>query len=292
MKKYVKKVIAILMCVLVLSTTSMAFASSVPKLIINGEVVATDVSPVVRNGRTLVPIRIVSEKLGATVNYNAATKGITIKKNNTTIRLTVNNTTAYVNGVKKVLDEPARAINGRTLVPVRFVSETFGITVQYKSGVNEVHIGQPAYKNEGTYLVGRDIAPGEYILVPQDSFCYFSVNKDKEGNDIINNDIFDRPRYVTVDSGVYLEVDSARIYSIDKAPQIVQPAGKYTGHLKVGKDIAPGTYLVKAESGEVGYYAITDKYDDIYDNDLFEGQVSITVEKGQYVQLSDCYIPR
>ncbi len=287
-----KKWISIILCVIILSATSVLCASSAPKLIINGEMVITDVSPVVRNGRTLVPIRIVSEKLGSTVDYNSKTKGITIKRNNTTIKLTVDNKTATVNGVKKSLDEPARAVNGRTLVPVRFVSESFGISVQYKSGVNEVHIGQPSYKNEGTYLVGKDISAGEYVLVPQDSFCYFSVNKDANGNHIINNGVFDYPRYVTVNSGVYLEVDGARIYPIDKAPQIVQPTGKYVGHLKVGKDIAPGTYLVKAESGVMGYYAVTNEYDDIYTNDIFYNQAYVTVKAGQYLELSDCYIPR
>lgn len=230
MKKYVKKLVAMLMCVLVLATTSTVFASSVPKLIING--------------------------------------------------------------VKKVLDEPARAINGRTLVPVRFVSETFGITVQYKSGVNEVHIGQPAYKNPGTYRVGSDIAAGEYLLVPLSDFCYFSVNKDANGYNIINNGIFDYPRYVTVNSGTYLEVEDAKIYPLAKAPQIVQPAGRYVGHLKVGKDIAPETYLVKAEPGEMAYYAITDQYDDIKANSIFDNQEYVNLRQGQYIELSDCYIPR
>ena len=287
-----KKLISIILCVFLLATSSVVFASNLPKLIINGEVIATDVSPVVRNGRTLVPIRIVSEKLGATVDYNSKTKGITIKRNNTIIKLTVDNTSATVNGVKKVLDEPARAINGRTVVPVRFVSESFGITVQYKSGVNEVHIGQPVYKNEGTYLVGKELAAGEYVLVPQESFCYFSINKDANGNDIINNGVFDYPRYVTVNNGTYLEVDGARIYPVDKAPQKVQPAGKYVGHLKVGKDIAPGTYLVKAEAGEMGYYAVTDQYDNIETNDVFYNQSYVTVKEGQYLELSRCYIPR
>ena len=61
---------------------------------------------------------------------------------------------------------------------------------------------------------------------------------------------------------------------------------------KVGKDIAPGTYLVKADSDIMSYWAITDTYDELYDNDIFEGQTYVTVKEGQYLELTGCYIPR
>lgn len=285
-----KKLLMIILSMVILGTSSLSFASTVPTLIINGERVPSDVNPVVRNGRTLVPIRVISERLGATVNYDNKTKQVTVKRSNTTIKLTINNKVATVNNVKKVLDEPARAINGRTLVPARFVSESFGISVQYIASKKEVHIGKPSYVTEGTYRVGVDIAPGEYVLFP-DGLGYFEVNADTNGNDTISNDNFSYPRYITVNSGVFITISDAKMYPIAKAPAITFPSDKYVGYLKVGRDIEPGTYLVKTYGGE-GYYEICDEYDEIFDNNFFKNQTYITIKEGQYLMLSKCFIPR
>ena len=90
-----------------------------------------DQQPIIENGRTLVPMRKIFETLGATVDWNGETQTITSTKGDTTIILTVGNKTAYKNGEAIELDVPAKIINGRTLVPVRFIAESLDITVEW-----------------------------------------------------------------------------------------------------------------------------------------------------------------
>ncbi len=98
---------------------------------IDGNVLLSDVPPVVEQGTTLAPMRIIFETLGAKVDYDNAAKRITAVKGDTTILLTLNQKTAYVNGQAKALALPAKAVNGRTLVPLRFVGEALGEQVNY-----------------------------------------------------------------------------------------------------------------------------------------------------------------
>ena len=93
--------------------------------------IAFDQVPVIENGRTLVPLRAIFEKIGATVEWDGNTQTVKATKGDTSISLTINNTTAYKNGQPITLDVPAKILNGRTLVPVRFVADCFGVDVQW-----------------------------------------------------------------------------------------------------------------------------------------------------------------
>ena len=99
---------------------------------VDGEVVSfVGQSPIEQNGSVLVPLRGVFEKLGASVAYNGATKTILAVKGATSVSLQIGSTGASVNGVAKTLTSPAQAINGTTLVPLRFVSEALGAAVKW-----------------------------------------------------------------------------------------------------------------------------------------------------------------
>ena len=88
----------------------------------------------------MVPIRAISEALGAVVTYDDATKTANISRGNTLIKVTMNNTVATVNGVGHTLDAAAENVDGRIFVPVRFVSEGFGCNVQWDPEVLSVLI--------------------------------------------------------------------------------------------------------------------------------------------------------
>lgn len=81
--------------------------------------------PVVLKGRTLVPIRAVFEQLGYDVSYDIETSTATITDGETIVSIISNNDIALVNGVEKKMDVCATVLNGRILVPVRFISEAF-----------------------------------------------------------------------------------------------------------------------------------------------------------------------
>ncbi|HHY67907.1 MAG TPA: copper amine oxidase [Alicyclobacillus sp.] len=96
-----------------------------------------DVPPVVQDGRTLVPIRQIAEALGATVNWNQGT--VTIRREKQTVTLRIGDPSASVNGQNITLDVPPELSGGRTLVPLRFVGEAFGMAVDYQDGIVSVH---------------------------------------------------------------------------------------------------------------------------------------------------------
>jgi len=83
------------------------------------------------NGRLLIPLRGVFEAAGATVDYYAATRGIEITMGSTLISMYVGNTQAYVNGVLYYLDVAPRVVRGSTYIPLRFVGEALGMSVDY-----------------------------------------------------------------------------------------------------------------------------------------------------------------
>lgn len=81
----------------------------------------------------MVPMRSIFEGLGAAVEWNNYTRGITAQKEDKTITLYLNEKNAFSNGVSHSLDTPAVAVNGRTMVPVRFVAESLDCKVYWDS---------------------------------------------------------------------------------------------------------------------------------------------------------------
>jgi hypothetical protein len=88
-------------------------------------------------GRTLLPIRAVVEALSGTVNWDSVNSKVSISLKNTNIELWVNKPMATVNGTLKWIDDSnpnvtPLIINGRTFVPIRFVAENLGCTVDWE----------------------------------------------------------------------------------------------------------------------------------------------------------------
>ncbi len=98
---------------------------------INGRKLRSDVPPIIIQGRTMVPLRGIFEALDTDVEYLAETRTITATRGTTKIQLTVDSNQAQINGQKVTLDVPPTIVNGRTLVPVRFISESTGQKVSW-----------------------------------------------------------------------------------------------------------------------------------------------------------------
>ena len=111
-----------------------------PSIVIDGVVEEYDQPPVIENGRTLVPMRGIFETLGASVEWEAETQSILASRSGTTVELEIGDNTAYVNGESVALSVPPKVINGRTVVPLRFVSESLGADVGWDSGSRTVRI--------------------------------------------------------------------------------------------------------------------------------------------------------
>ncbi len=98
---------------------------------VNGEAKTLDAAPIIRNSRTMLPVRFVAENLGGAVGWDDATKTVSVKSADTTIEIVIGATTAKVNGKEIMLDSPAFIENSRTYLPVRVVAENLGATVAW-----------------------------------------------------------------------------------------------------------------------------------------------------------------
>ncbi|MFC4101960.1 ABC transporter substrate-binding protein [Paenibacillus xanthanilyticus] len=121
-------------------TASAAGAASTIRVTLDGEAVALNGSPQVMNGTTLVPYSSIVKALGGKADWNASTKTVTAAYAGTKVKLTVGSKTAYVNDVRTELDTAPRSDGGRTLVPVRLISEAFGKWVTYSKASSTVAI--------------------------------------------------------------------------------------------------------------------------------------------------------
>ncbi|HEY4003444.1 MAG TPA: copper amine oxidase N-terminal domain-containing protein [Candidatus Xenobia bacterium] len=107
---------------------------------VNGNPVTFDQPPVMSGGRVLVPLRGVFERLGATVTWNAATRSIVAQTGSTQVDLAVGSTQATVNGQAAAMDSPPILVNARAMVPLRFVSQALGATVNWDANQQRVAI--------------------------------------------------------------------------------------------------------------------------------------------------------
>jgi outer membrane protein assembly factor BamB len=110
---------------------------------VNGQIVQLDAPPTIINGRTMVPLRFVSETFGAEVGWDGNEQKITLIYYGKTIQLWIGRSTAMVNDEPMILDAPPTIINGRTMVPLRFCAETFGAEVGWDGATQTITLIYP-----------------------------------------------------------------------------------------------------------------------------------------------------
>jgi len=105
--------------------------------------IRADVPPEIRGGRTFVPIRVITEQFGAAVQWIPQGQRVNITRaDQPEIRLTIGSTTARVSDRTLILDAAPYITSGRTMVPLRFISESYGIPVNYDSTTRTVRLTQ------------------------------------------------------------------------------------------------------------------------------------------------------
>ena len=121
------------------------FAIDYNEYSVNGELLTMDVSPAIVENRTLLPIRYAAEPLGADVGWDSNDKKVTVSLENTVIELWIDESNTLVNGEVVPIDQDNPnvrpiIINGRTMLPLRFVAETLGCDVQWDQDSKRVAI--------------------------------------------------------------------------------------------------------------------------------------------------------
>jgi alpha-tubulin suppressor-like RCC1 family protein len=108
------------------------------KVKLDGTILLFDQPPVLINTKTMVPLRKIFEALGASIDWNAKTQTVTATLGETVVKLTIGDTKGYVNNEAVSLEQPAVIVNEKTLVPVRFIGESFGAKVGWDEATKTV----------------------------------------------------------------------------------------------------------------------------------------------------------
>lgn len=140
--KNTTKVFASIFAIFIFAACGVHGAGAPINVDIDGKMVQfLDARPFVdTNGRTMIPVRAVSESLGAKVQWIQEKRLVVIDREKTNILLPVGKKDIVVNTAGKLMDTTTQIYQNRTYVPLRFVSEAFGFTVQWNNDTRSVLI--------------------------------------------------------------------------------------------------------------------------------------------------------
>lgn len=141
---------------------------------VDGVQLDLDVPAAMESGRILVPLKDISEALDAEVSYRSS-KLITLSKGETLVELAIGGKTAFFNDGPVSLDVPVQSVEGRTLVPLRFVSQALGANVSWDASSSTVTITSALSSEKGSQIkpsTGKDlfvhfidVGQGDAILI-------------------------------------------------------------------------------------------------------------------------------
>jgi len=153
--------LAAILVVPILLQPATAQAAKAITIYVDGAQLKTDVPPVMVQGRVMLPLRAIFEALDARVYWNQKSQTVTGIKGDTTVVLKIKSKVATINDETVTLDVPAQTLRGRTMVPVRFVSEALGQEVGWNSRDQIVSIKSDTPSNISitpvSYVTLRDV---------------------------------------------------------------------------------------------------------------------------------------
>ncbi len=145
-----------------------AAAADEIQVFVDGQKLSFDQKPVVQNGRTLVPMRAIFEALGSEIEWNQAEKKVTAFWGINRLELSIGSCEISMgDGSVVTIDVPAQVMNGRTLVPLRAVSQCMGAEVLWDGSAKTININRPAAYNRfyqnSEYLFEYTAPEGFYV---------------------------------------------------------------------------------------------------------------------------------
>lgn len=185
------------------------------KIEIDGKNVISDVAPFINNDRTLVPIRVISENLGYSVNWDNQTRKVTVKNNDKSIELTIGKKEVNINGTNSSIDVAPMIKNERTFVPLRFISESFDNDVNWDKDTRTVKINKKE-KVSSSILNKSNSIIDDTNNIPKSSNSKEQYIDYSEHNRKVVEDYYNRQK------------DSSYNYQPSYVPETVQPAKQNT----------------------------------------------------------------
>lgn len=131
-----------LFIILLLLLVPVSASVGAPRIFVNGYFVDSDADPVIEDGRTLVPVRIISEKLGYKVDWEESTKTVIISNESKNIKFIIGRNTYTDNEIEIPSDVGAKIIDNRTMVPIRVIAEAFTQNIIWDNTNRVVVIGE------------------------------------------------------------------------------------------------------------------------------------------------------
>lgn len=196
-------------------------------LVVNNQLLDPPLSPIIFNDRALVPVREIFEEVGATVNYIGDTQTIEVISDDSYVTMRINDNVAYINGNKtnipdNVVPKLISKVGGqtKTMVPVRFISETIGLDVQFDSNDGAILIDSDGYtlSDENQKPVVDEIVPTPQPAVPYVTDVSYAVIDDR--NVVVtvqtDEDIQSYSDFIlTSPERVILDIAGAKLGSVD-----------------------------------------------------------------------------
>lgn len=157
--------------------------------------------------------------------------------------------------------------------------------------------GDQQVYDSGSYMVGRDIPGGDYVLIENENAMFASVivrEDDSEDSSLVAHHLINHQLVVRLRAGTWLTLSEARAYPISLAPAIENATTSEGGYL-VGVSIPEGSYTVHiSDKAPLSSYSI---YDDILGTDaqlvkfeVVHDTMEIELKDGDYIELSGCWL--
>lgn len=259
-------------------------AQAAPTVLMDGRQLSFDVPPVIDNGRTLVPMASIFSELGATVTWDGTTQTVNAQKSDILIVLTIGNNAASKNGQMIILDVPPKIINGRTMVPLAFVSSALGADVNWDGTTQTVTIiSRQIIMSDSKANYGQIIFSDGSIYeggITNGQRHGQGTQTAKSGKIFEGNWVFDKrvgEGILTWPNGEKYQGTWADELPNGQGVRIYEDGGKYTGGFKSGYrsgqgvmvwangDLYQGEWLYDSANGQGTYifnsgYASGDKY--------------------------------
>ncbi|MGB9887224.1 MAG: glucosaminidase domain-containing protein [Moorellales bacterium] len=117
-------------------------AEAAVRLVVDGREVQASPAPAIRDGRTLVPVRVVAENLGAVVQWEAQDRSVTVVRGSRRVKMRLDNRLVDLGGANGYLltDVPPSLIKDRTFIPLRLVAETLGVWIGWDAARGTVRV--------------------------------------------------------------------------------------------------------------------------------------------------------
>lgn len=190
-----KLIVLFLVLITMIISMPCVMANEGISVVLDDKKIEFDVQPQIMNDRTMVPLRAIFEALGAEVYWDGETQTVTSIKEDTIINLTIGQSYLYKNKESEYLDSPPCIVNGRTLVPVRAISEAFGLKVDWVEETSTVLINSAdcIYDDHNNIIYEKN----EYGITTYNYVYYENGNIKEISSTYVSNEKGSKGHYTT-----------------------------------------------------------------------------------------------